>query len=217
MIKQKIIAVLSALILTVTIVFLISKYTSEQKDVPPYIIKLQKEATQGNAKAMHLLAIEYEKGRAIPKDLIKAKKLLENSADQEFGNALIDLGRYHYHGITTPENHNRARSYYNKAETLQDIVTLHNLGLLYYQGKHVKQDYAKAFKLFSLVTEKEEFKSKNYKTETRQTAKTLGIMYMNGQGTIKNLQKANNWLAIAAEYGDKKARDYLETQKTPPK
>lgn len=166
-------------------------------------------AEKGDTKAMHLLALEHEKGKLLPQDFQKAREWLEKGAALGFGNAQIELARYYYHGLGGEKNLVTAKEWYAKAESLADITTLHNLGLAYFNGEHIEQDYAKARELFLRITQSPDFSDELYKTETRQTTRLLGYIYLRGLGTDPDINQARKYFKIAAGKGDEHAKEEL--------
>ena len=122
--------------------------------------------------------------------------------------------------------------------TLQDDAeTLYNIGLRYYNGDGVAQDYAKAIEWFRQAAEQgyaaaqnklgecyytgTEVK-KNYKQAARWFCKAaeqgnataqynLAYCYINGQGVTKDYAQAVSWYRKAAEQGHAKAQNNLGT------
>lgn len=212
MAKNKIIAIsfLALLVLSgLTIAIMFLKLPSEHAGPINYIEKLIKMAEENNPKATHLLALEYEKGKLSPQDFQKAREWLEKGAALGFGNAQIELARYYYHGLGGEKNLVTAKELYAKAESLADITTLHNLGLAYFNGEHIEQDYAKARELFLRITQSPDVSDELYKTETRQATRLLGYMNLKGLGTEANFNEAKKWLEIAADKGDEHAKEEL--------
>lgn len=72
----------------------------------------------------------------------------------------------------------------------------YNLGLIYYEGKLVKQDYEKAFYWFTKSAEQHNDKAQY----------NLGVMYANGQGVQKNFKNAYYWFFKAAKKGNTDAK-----------
>ncbi len=193
----------TALILSVATLSL--KLTPKQPKRSKYIDRLETMAEENNPKATHLLALEYEKGKLLPQDFQKAREWLEKGAALGFGNAQIELARYYYHGLGGEKNVDAAKQFYAKAENLTDITTLHNLGLVYFNGEHIEQDYAKARELFVRVTQSPDISDERYKTETRQATRLLGYIHLRGLGTDQDMNEAKKWLKIAADKGDESA------------
>ncbi|MBK6895813.1 MAG: sel1 repeat family protein [Alphaproteobacteria bacterium] len=151
---------------------------------------------------MHLLALEYQKGLVVTKDHSKAFAWLEKAAMAGFGNAQIDLGRLYFNGSGIPKDADKARHWYQKASEQGDPTTLHNLALLYYEGRDVDRDYKRAFDLFLATAKSPAINGESFKTERRQAARFIGIMYFNGWGTKTDKSQALKWYESAATNGD---------------
>ena len=84
--------------------------------------------------------------------------------------------------------------------TLQDDAeTLYNIGLRYYNGDGVGQDYAKAVDCFRQAAEQ------GYATAQNN----LGYCYKNGLGVTKDYTQAVSWYRKAAEQGNAAAQNNL--------
>ena len=73
------------------------------------------------------------------------------------------------------------------------------LGLMYYNGKGVPQDYKEAVKWFSLSAEQGDSEAQF----------NLGIMYDEGQGVPQDYKEAVKWWKLSAEQGDADAQNNL--------
>ena len=80
-----------------------------------------------------------------------------------------------------------------------DSIAGYNLGLAYYDGNGVPQNYEEAIKWFALSAEQGNIDSQVY----------LGFMYETGQGIPQDYQESAKWYKIAAEHGDIAAQDNL--------
>lgn len=167
-----------------------------------YVTKLEKEASAGHVKAMHLLAIEYEKGRVVPQDYSKAFGWFTRAAELGFGNAQIDLGRMYNNGLGTEKDETKAKYWYEKASSNADPTTLHNLGLLYFKGQNVQRNYERAFDLFRRAYAAINLDDDTFRTEKRQSARFIAVMYSKGWGVSENKRYAREWYERAAHEGD---------------
>ena len=73
------------------------------------------------------------------------------------------------------------------------------LGMMYALGRGVPQDYAEAFKWFSLAAEQ----------GNAQAQYALGSMYYEGRGVPQVYSEAFKWFSLAAEQGDAAAQNSL--------
>ena len=76
-----------------------------------------------------------------------------------------------------------------------DNIGCTGVGLMYYEGKEVKQDYSKAFKYLKKSCDK----------KTSIGCRIIGNMYVNGKGVKQNFGKATEFYKKACNYGDKGA------------
>ena len=84
----------------------------------------------------------------------------------------------------------------------------HNLGVMYYNGRGVSQNYAEALRWYRLAAE-QGFGLAQY---------NLGVMYAEGHGVKQDYVQAHMWYSLAGTHGDKKglsSRDALEKMMTP--
>jgi hypothetical protein len=77
-----------------------------------------------------------------------------------------------------------------------DPLAQNNLGLSYYRGENVPQDFNKALEWYGKATA-QGHASAQY---------NLGVMYKDGRGAEKNLIEAYAWYNLAFAFGDKDAQ-----------
>ena len=85
----------------------------------------------------------------------------------------------------------------------------YSLGVIYYEGKLVKQDYKSAFELLL----KHASDSCNFEELKEFSQYYLGLMYQNGNYIPQNLFMAKKWFEISAEAGDEKSIEALKDVK----
>ena len=90
-------------------------------------------------------------------------------------------------------NGNYRLSYLKASAKKGDIVSQRVLGIKYYQGKEVPQDYSKAVKWFRISAERGD--------TAGQTL--LGKMYYDGKGVKQDKVYAHMWWNVAATLGNK--------------
>ena len=74
-----------------------------------------------------------------------------------------------------------------------------NIGLMYFKGRGVPQDYQETMRWYRLAAE-QGFAQAQY---------NLGVMYVKGQGVPKDYKEAERWYRLAAEQGYKQAQYLL--------
>ena len=80
-----------------------------------------------------------------------------------------------------------------------DYIGQYNLGLRYYNGEGVSQDYQKAFHNFALSA------AQGYS----EAEYCLGVCYYYGEGVDLNFTRAATYFNLAADKGDSYAQNYL--------
>jgi TPR repeat protein len=78
-----------------------------------------------------------------------------------------------------------------------DTAAQVNLGIRYYSGKGVPQDYTEAVKWYRMAAEQGD----------AQAQYNLGIMYLEGKGVPQDDTAAYMWLNLSAAQGNAKAAD----------
>jgi hypothetical protein len=76
---------------------------------------------------------------------------------------------------------------------------MRSLGMAYYEGERVEQDFRKAADWFRKAAELGDFAAQ----------RNLGYLYIKGEGVEKDLTEAREWLEKAAAQGDSYAQELL--------
>ena len=76
-----------------------------------------------------------------------------------------------------------------------------NLGLIYYNGQGVRQDYTQAVQWYRKAAEQGDAKAQY----------NLGVMYDNGQGVRQNYKIAKEWFGKACDNGLQQSCDAYRT------
>lgn len=145
---------------------------------------------QKDFKACYFVGILYYEGKGIKQNYKEAFNNYKVSADNGFPDAQFNLAL-----MLKEKNINMAIKYLELASN-QNLPEAHFLlGLIYYEGIDVKQNYEKAFKYFSLAAEQ----------QLPEAESNLGVMYSNGLGTEKNIEKGKEFLIRASLQGNQEA------------
>ena len=152
----------------------------------------EKAAHQGLAIAQFWLGQCYEKGEGIEQNIEKAIECYEKAA--ELGNipSLTNLGDLYYEGRDVKQDYLKAFDLYIKAAKQGEQTAMINLAKMFYEGKGVEQDFRLALKLF-------ETERVLYYDGKGAIHFILGQMYEKGEGTEKNLLKAQKYYEYAAK------------------
>lgn len=153
--------------------------------------ELEEKAEKGDALSQFKLGYYYYTGMLVGKDLGKAVMWLTLAHEQGDLAASNLLGEIYLNQGTEPATKKSFEFFKASADGGYKLGQL-NLGVMYYRGDGVKQDYSKASTLF-LAASKQDLPIADF---------YIGIMYENAQGTERNLVKALYWYESAANKGN---------------
>lgn len=156
--------------------------------------RITKEAIGGNEEKQYALAILYQNGICVEKNLSKAIDWFEKSDKSGYPPSRYSLGDIYY--SKSFYNDKKAKKYYLKIlfeDNLEIITRLGNIHL------HDDENVREAKGYYQLASEKGFVPALN----------NLGMMYFFGKGVDKNLTKAVEYLGQAAVKGNKNSQFYL--------
>lgn len=84
---------------------------------------------------LHVLAIHYDQGRGIAKDLPRAFSLYKRSAELGFVHAMCNLGVSYCQGHGTQQDDPKAVEWFRRGSEIGDAVCMHNLALHLFKGE----------------------------------------------------------------------------------
>ena len=108
-------------------------------------------AYQGLAPAQYRLAIIYETGIGVPKDLAIAKGWLKKAADRGNAKAMHNVGVYLAQGIQGKPDYATAVSWFRKAAERDVRDSQFNLGILMARGLGTLRDFKSSYVWFALA------------------------------------------------------------------
>lgn len=118
------------------------------------------KAEEGNPEYQYELAYRYANGVGVTQDSVKAVKLYQQAAEQEFTQAQYDLGKCYLYGIGVEKNDTLANDLFKKAAAkLTEDADNDNpfiqsmIGECYFYGRGVTEDREKAFTYLSSAAE----------------------------------------------------------------
>jgi len=135
------------------------------------IDKLKARAVAGDADAQIRLANRYVHGFTVDKDMEEAKKWYLLASKSGTADGYFALGLYYY-GAITPPDYSKALDAYKRAADLGHVVAQLNIGLHYFKGDGVEQDYLIAGKWIKMAADAGE----------EQALFLLGAMYADALG-----------------------------------
>ncbi|MDH5528880.1 MAG: caspase family protein [Paracoccaceae bacterium] len=171
---------------------------------------LEQAATAGSAEAQYELAKLYETGLGVAADPQRALALYQQSAGQEFADAINDLGFLHYHGgLGLPADPARALTFFERAADLRHPQAMFNFaaliddGLVHGKGPDVAAEYLyQALRsgnsdVFNLLLER----PKMFSAQTRRALQNVLIRNAFYNGAVDGDFGPGTQRGIRAAYG----------------
>ena len=195
---------------------------SFDQDIDKGMQLLRHAADLGNADALYILAICYQKGKYVEKDEKKAFELLWTSIQAEnTPKSIKKLGDFYRDGIGAAQAYEDAARLYQAASDRGDAGAMIALSELYNEGKGVEKNVELAIQLLKKAGEINEWNifgkmpleiaKEQAKQGDIEAMYQLGQRYLNGDGIDKNIEIASDWWLKAAIKGHIKACHDLGT------
>lgn len=189
--------------------------------------ELINKAESGDAVAQNNLAICYEEGKCIERNLSAAFCLYKKVAEKGYDSAQYNLALCYEFGRGTEINLSEAIKWYEKAAEQGNVDAQYNLAICFKEGRGTEANLQKAIEWYQKAAEqdyhamnnlavcyeeegnlKEAFKL--YETSAKQgnvdAQFNLALCYEEGKGTEIDLKEAIKWYEKAAEQGDANAQ-----------
>ena len=159
-------------------------------------------AKEGDPKAQFNVGLIYADGKGVNKDSYQAMEWYRKAADQNNTAAQYNLAKLISQRPDSKDPHvvERMLYWYKKAADNGQKEAMNELGLLYFHGKGVKQNKAKAFEFFK--------KAANLGNGAAQI--NAALLYAWGEGLPHDKIKAYKNLKKALSQGRTEASPYLE-------
>jgi uncharacterized protein len=132
---------------------------------------------------------------------------LRQSAQAGDAGAQNNLGLLYYEGKVVPQNHMKAKEWFDKAVAQGHAGAQVNLGTLYLRGEGAPQSSQMALFWFGRAAAQ----------ENALAFANLGMMYQVGRGVLQDFVQAHMWYNLSAAQGEPRsadARDALAKQMT---
>lgn len=165
--------------------------------------RLQSEA-KNSADAQYRLAMLYIYGEEIEENHPEAVRLLTLAAGQNHIEAIYNLAICHHYGYGTGIDLAKAYHLYLRAAELGYAKGKHLVGRFYFQGLHVRQDYAEAVKWFREAYAVRDASSCGF------DSCYLGVCYAKGLGVEPHPAKAEEYLKTAVAEGGEQAKKLID-------
>ncbi|MDR2387918.1 MAG: sel1 repeat family protein [Deltaproteobacteria bacterium] len=151
--------------------------------------ELSKKANQGSAFHQNEFGKVLARSFFIPENKEKAAKYYQMAANQDYPEAIWNLGNYLLNDPAGPHDLARGLELLFRGRDLGDPLIINQLGFYYQHGLHVGQDYEKALELFRQAAE----------LGNPHSQYNLAYMYLNGLGLEADSLAAFEWVEKAAE------------------
>lgn len=112
----------------------------EAGNLPEAYKEFRAAAEKGESDSQYNLALMYERGIGVAKDLKEALVWYRKSAEQGNSNAQFNLGVMYENGHGCEVDFAQSHLWYRKASLQGDPLAVGNLGMLYLRGQGVKED-----------------------------------------------------------------------------
>ena len=157
---------------------------------------LRELGEKGFLKAKYNLAVCYEKGVSVEKDLVRANSLYSELAKKGFVDAIFALANNYFSGNGLEKDEQKANSIYKHLAEKGCSSAIYTLACNVYHGIGHAKDVKRAYELFQLA-------SNNGDTASSMN---LGQGYEMGEGVEIDLDKAALYYHKAFKQGEKSAR-----------
>ena len=137
------------------------------------------------------LAVMYENGEGVEKDVFKAVKWYRKAAERGNTYAQFNLGLAYIQRKAVKQDEVEAVKWFYKAADQGYAAAQYNLGVMYRDGRGVTENESEAVKWYRKAAEQGHAVAQY----------NLGDMYYNGLGVAQDHKKAVEWYKKAAEQG----------------
>lgn len=183
--------------------------------------KWHKKAAENNlAASQYALSLMYKNGEGCDENLVSAYYWVERAAENDYEDAYYVVGRSYLEGICVEVNYKKAFYYLSKGYLALDTNCIESLAEMYLKGLNVKKDVYTALELYNralefgdrsiyfkvgkvyedegLINQAISIYNQGHEEGNLKCTQRLGIMYYNGEGVEKDLEKAMEYMEIAA-------------------
>lgn len=183
--------------------------------------KWHKKAAENNLPAsQYALSLMYKNGEGCEENLVSAYYWVERAAENDYEDAYYVVGRSYLEGICVEVNYKKAFHYLSKGYLALDTNCIESLAEMYLKGFNVKKDVYTALELYNralefgdrsiyfkvgkvyedegLINQAISIYNQGHEEGNLKCTQRLGIMYYNGEGVEKDLEKAIEYMEIAA-------------------
>jgi TPR repeat protein len=176
---------------------------------------LLKSADGGNAFAAYQAAQMLDEGKCVDKDEMNAANFYSDAltgfisleADKQDAQMEYRIGSMYLTGKGTAANPQEALNWFLKSADGENAFATYQAAQILDEGKFVDKDKANAAKLYACALAG--FITMEKGKPDAQLEYRIASMYLNGQGTRKNVQEAIHWFELSAKKGNSYAKYQL--------
>jgi tetratricopeptide (TPR) repeat protein len=162
-----------------------------ERGAPTYHHHTRSLAERGNVEAQFCLAVQFNYGRGVTKDLVESAKWYRNAAERGHRDAQNALGFAYERGEGVGQDYEQALAWYRKAADNGDALAKSNIGMMYYKGRGVTLDYGQAMKWFHTAA----------LDDLALAQREVGLMIKDARGVQRDYAIAMKWYRLAADKG----------------
>jgi len=156
-------------------------------------LSLRLAAANGDPSAEFEVALRFDEGRGVERNLTEAVTWYQRSASRGFAPAQYRLGTLYERGLGVPMDRGRAMAWYRSAAEKGHVKAMHNFAVLVANG--ASSDFKTAAYWFEEAAARGLVDSQY----------NLAVLYESGHGVERDLKQAYKWFALAARGGDQEA------------
>ena len=178
----------------------IASRITKDAELPANIKSIETKAFSGDANAQHDLAAIYTAGHAgVKTDYKRAYQWFNEAAHNNVANAQYNLGVLYHQGLGVKQDTARAIMMYEVAAANNHPEAQYNLGIAHIEGIGAAYSPQNAAHYFEAAV----------KNNVVEAAYNLGLIQENGLLGEAQPEEAIFWYKLAADRGDKQAKDAL--------
>jgi TPR repeat protein len=159
---------------------------------PPGVAELLSRATQGDVDAQFQLAVAYEDGLVVPRDMRESVRWYRAAAESGNVDAQASLGALYALDLDAlPVDYAESLAWSRRAAAQGSVQAQYNLGVMYRDGLGVLPDAGEALIWFRRAAEQGD----------RMARYNLGALYGDADSGLQGVDQAVHWYRLAALQG----------------
>jgi len=180
---------------SVLALFSLGKIYLQKKDYKRAISWFKKAAINNHKDSQNAIGLIYLSGKIVKRDYKKAFYWIKKVADTGDAIAQNNIGVFYLNGFYVNKNGEKAMEWFKKAGKKGYFLAQNNIIMYYLSKKKFRIGFKYAIKYAKMQNPTAQY--------------LLGLIYINGDGTPKDKEKAIYWLKKSAKKGHNKAKILL--------